>query len=74
MNTYSVTSSVLLLRAQNGSGTLSSVQRRLASDDSLALSPTAVGAASNLRDGIPIHYVRFLYSLFCGGVVVWRMR
>lgn len=64
-DSYRVTCSELLLSAQNGTGTLSSVELSLATDNSLALSSTAVGAASNLGNGIPV-----VHSCGLCGVVV----
>jgi hypothetical protein len=52
--TYRVASTELLLGIQDGAAALCLVQRRLASDDCLALSAATAGPAADLRDGIPV--------------------
>jgi len=52
--TYCVTSSELLLRADDSASTLGLVQSSLSSDDSLTLSRAAARLASDLGDSIPV--------------------
>lgn len=53
--TYRVGSGVLLFRGDGGTGSLSSVQRTLSSDDGLAVrSARTANTASNLGGGIPV--------------------
>ena len=51
---YCVSCSVFLFRTDDGSGTLSSVQSSLSSDDGLTLGGASAHFASNLGDGVPI--------------------
>lgn len=61
--TYRVTSAKFLLGANDGSASLSCVQRTLASNNSLACSPSApTGLASNLGNGLPVFRHCIVYA------------
>jgi hypothetical protein len=52
--TYRVSSTELLLCADDGSASLCGVESRLASDDRLSRCSAPAGLGSNFRDGIPV--------------------
>jgi hypothetical protein len=52
--TYRVSSTELLLCADDGSASLCGVESRFASDDRLSRCSAPAGLSSNFRDGVPV--------------------